>query len=479
MEVAMDDLQLVLVDLDNVRGEDSGPLDALWPAHLPRAEHNDDAPPCVVVYAMNLETADHHVTFEGLRTLAEHLAVAIGRSSLQGIETALTLPVKESADVALERLLVHAATGAHNGRLVAVHLLSDDRGLRQNVADYLGKKYRERPADGVTSWSFTGKKKAVSRRAPKPGIHALGEANPAHPHLALDAPEHIVQLGRNYADIAPDASLQDVAVSASNRPGLLTQLGITEATVRGVERLGQLADGERPRLSPLTYLDGVEFCRDSVPGGDYSAPKVSTLGPGAVRFDDPPGTLSTRLPTSLVLAAKGPLPASAGRLDDRAILERLDNADLHGGETIRVSLSSDGRMLKAEVHRAFRSPLAAWWRTSTKTESKLRCGGSLLSLRSTLEAAARCAIDRPDGSVFLQAPFNGSVWATIEPGADDIVRGTVEGVPVACLLPPSHTSPRARVTPIQRISSTSFKQRFAKHFKHFRYLRRLPLMVSA
>ena len=476
----MDDLQLVLVDLDNVRGQDTGPLDALWPARLPRSsEHSDDAPPCVVVYAMNLETADHHVTFEGLRALAEHLAAAIGRSSLRGVETALTLPVKESADVALERLLVQDPTDVHGGRLAGVHLLSDDHGLRQSVAKHLGTRYREAHRDGVTSWSFVGKKKPIARRAGKPGVHALGEADPAHPHLAIDAPELIVQLGRNYVDIAAGASLHDVAVAASTRPGLLTQIGPTDATLRGVERLGRLAGGERPRLSPLTYLDGVEFCRDSVPGGDYSAPRASALGPGAVRFEDPPGTVSTRLPTGLVLSATGPLAASAGRLDDRAILERLDDADLHGGETVRVTLSSDGRVLKAEVQRAFRSPLASWWRTSTKTESKLRCGGSLLSLRGTLEAAARCAIDRVDGSVFLQAPFDGSVWAAIEPSADDIVRGTVEGVPVACLLPPSHASQRARVTPIQRISSTSFKQRFAKHFRHFKYLRRLPLMVSA
>ena len=475
----MDDIQLVLVDLDNVRGQDTGPLDALWPAHLPRPEHPDDAPPCVVVYAMNLETADHHLTFEGLRTLAEHLAAAVGRSSLRGVETALTLPVKESADVALERLLVHAPTDVHDGRLAGVHLLSDDHGLRQNVASHLGTKYREAHADGVTSWSVVGKKKPVARKARKPGVHALGEADPAHPHLAIDAPELIVQLGRNYADIAAGASLHDVAVAASSRPGLLTQLGLTDTTLRGVERLGQLAEGERPRLSPLTYLDGVEFCRDSVPGGDYGAPKASALGPGAVRFDDPPGTLSTRLPTGLVLAAKGPLPASAGRLDDRTILERIDDADLGDADEVRVALSSEGRVLKAEIQRAFRSSLAWWWRTSTKTESKLRCGGTLLSLRATLEVQARCAIDRADGSVFLQAPFDGSVWAAMEPSADDIVRGTVDGVPVACLLPASHASLRARVTPIQRISSTSFKQRFAKHFRHFKYLRRLPLMVSA
>lgn len=475
----MDDIQLVLVDLDNVRGQDTGPLDALWPAHLPRSEHPDDAPPCVVVYAMNLDTADHHVTFEGLRTLAEHLAATVGRSSLRGVETALTLPVKESADVALERLLVHSPTEIHNGRLAAVHLLSDDHGLRQNVAGYLRTKYRETHADGVTSWSFVGKKKPVARKARKPGVHALGEADPTHPHLAIDAPELIIQLGRNYADIAAGASLQDVAVAASSRPGLLTQLGLTDATLRGVERLGQLAAGERPRLSPLTYLDGVEFCRDSVRGGDYSAPKASALGPGAVRFDDPPGTLSTRLPTCLVLAAKGPLPASAGRLDDRTTLERLDDAGLRNADNVRVALSSEGRVLKAEVQRAFCSPLAWWWRTPTKTESKLRCGGSLLSLRASLEVQARCAIDREDGSVFLQAPFDGSVWAAIAPSADDIVRGMVDGVPVACLLPASHASPTARVTPIQRVSSTAFRQRFAKHFTHFKYLRRLPLMVPA
>ncbi len=428
---------------------------------------------------MNLDTADHHVSFEALRALAEQLAAAIGGSPLRGVEIALTLPVKESADAALERLLVHAATPAHNGRLAAVHLVSEDVGLRENIAAYLGAKYQQAKKEGVISWSFVGTKKPTSRKARKPGVHALRDDEPAHPHIAVDAPELVAQLGRNLVDVPQGSSLHEVAVAASTRPALLTQLGLTTRSLRGVERLGQLAEGVRPSLSPLNDLDGVEFCRGSLSNGEYSEARPSTLGPGAVRLDAPAGTLATRLPTAVVLAVPGPLPAHAGRLDDRTIVERVDDAALRDAATVQVELSSDGRVLKAEVHRGFQNPLACWWRTSTKTESKLRMGGGVLSLRALVKVDARCAVDRENASVFLQAPFEGSVWATVDPSSDDIVPGKVGTVPVACLLRAQRKPGPARVTPIQRVSSAFFKVHFAKHIKHFRYLRRLPLMVSA
>lgn len=476
----MDEIQLILVDLDNVRGPRAGSLEASWASNLllpPEADNG--SPPCVVAFAMNLDTADHHVSFEGLRGLAQHLAAAIARSTLHGIEIALTLVVKESADLALERLLVHAPTVAHNGRLAAVHLVSDDLGLRENIQKYLGRNYASERITGGVSWAFAGKKKPTSRKAPKSGVHSIAALAPAHPHIEVCTPTLIAQLGQRPVDVPSGSALHEVSASVSSRPGLLTQLGITTLTLRGVERMGQLADGLHPVLSPLGPTDGLEICADNPPSGTYAEPTASALGPGAIRFESPPGTFTTQLPAGLVLAARGSLPAGTGRLDDSAVLKLIDDHALRRTETVKVRFSTQGRTLQAEAQRGFRQPLACWWRTPGKTESKPRLAHSPLSLKNGFSVDARCAIDHANGAVILQAPFDGSVWATVKHTSEDLVPGTVDGVPVACLLRPQTPAGQVRLTPIQKISAALFQKRFPRHHLHFQHLRRLPLLVPA
>ncbi len=476
----MDDIQLVLVDLDNVRRRDRGPLEHLA---LPERIAEVDGPPCVVVFAMNLDTADHHVSAATLRTLAERIATSVGDAPLRGFEVALTLVVKESADAALERLLGSAPIPAHEGRLVTVHLLTEDQGLQESIGDKL-RAYEDEKAGGRSTWHRKGKKTPAPRRFVPGELDGFKDEPAEHPHLALTSNERVAAHAGRPVDIALGTPLHEIAGLAARRPGLLTQLGITTESVRGIGRMHAVVSGQHPRLGPLDPGDGVELCGDSVPPGRYANPSPSPLGAGAVRFESPPGTLATTLPTAVVLAAGGSFRGDFGVIDDWGVFDGLDESTLSRTDVVKVRFAADRDSLVAEARRDFGRSLGGWWWTCTgpnstpTTDAKPRLEQSGISCKGRFTVPARCALG-VGRELILRAPYTGSTTARVSRTTEALVPGSVNGTPVACLLPVGTPPGEVRVTPIQATKDKYLLRLFPEYRQHFHHLRKLPLMVRA
>lgn len=470
-------LQLVLVDFDNLRGGQPRPLSKVWVPEL--AALNDPAA-AVVAFAMNLESVDEHASFAELAIFAERIASSMARSALRGFEVALTLPIKEAADVVLERLLMKAPTSAHEGHVVAVHLLSEDKGLRRQIGDKLSKRYQTRDTRTAKSWLFDhdarGKGKPLKRRGPSPGMPSFGRGAPSDPHQAIMSRELIGQLGGRSVDIPEGASLVAIAEAAARRCGLLTQVGPTLQSLRGIERLRQIADGRHPTLSPCEPDEGLEVCADSPTAGEYTSPQPSTLGPGAVRFCSPPATIFTRLPLGALELASPPFHVAEGKLDDPRAVATLGPTALANADLVDVSIRGFASELRAEVVRLFGRPLSVWWwRTTGKTESKIRITG--IDLPDVVPFSAKARVAHHRGELILAAPSE-TAQVTIE-RCESRILGTrsEDGLQVACLLPVGATPGKARYTRIQSCRKHNFQRLYPELSSYFDALCRLPLLV--
>lgn len=277
-------------------------------------------------------------------------------------------------------------------------------------------------------------------------------------------------------DVPVGGSLRQIAQFATRRCGLLTQVGVTSNSLRGIDRVRQLAEGKHPSLSPCEPDEGVEVCADSPAAGEHSEPQSSPLGPGAVRFRSPAATVATLLPPAVVAAARAPFVVNAGALDDKEVVSRLDPAALADADLVDVRFSGPANGLRVEVERSFGRPLSVWWwRPSGKTVSKVRIDGTEMPPTRSFAAKARLAVDRNE--LILVSPFTGTVLVSIEECDGRIVEAVAQRTPVACLLPLRATRGRARYTPIQSVSETYFTSLFPLFSNHYGVLRRLPLLV--
>lgn len=470
----MDEIQLVLVDFDNLRGTDSRPLSEFYVPDLAGSV----SAPTVVAFAMNLNSVDEHTTFGALKALAERIAATMTGGTLLGFEVALTLPVKETADVIIERLLLKSPAPAHEGLLAAVHLLSEDNGLKRHVrARVEKKKYQCHRSRTEMSCTFDGKGKPLKRKRPPVGTSSLGRMTPSDPHQAILDAELIERHGGLRVDIPEGATLAMVAEAAGQRCGLLTQVGPTLSSLRGIDRLAKLATGRPPTLSPCAPDEGLELCAEVPPAGDYDSPALSSLGPGAVRFASPPATVSTLLPHSLLEVATPPFAVAEGRLLDAKVLEALDPAALSKTDVVEVTFEGPANELRAEVYRQFSHPLPTWWREANgKTRSKIDVRGPDFPSTARCSTKARLALHR--GDLILVGLPTEPVHVTIERCASRVVAArTEDGLHVACLLPLGARPGRARYTPIQQRHAGGFGRLFPELANHFSDFRRLPLLV--
>lgn len=452
MSGAVSRIQLVLADLDNVLRDRRGPL----PQPCVRPEDDFDwldrrgagrAPagegvPCVVVFAMNLRTADDPaISFAALHAFAEALASVVAGAPLRGVEVGLTLPIKQSADKALERLLAEAPLDDHAGMLEAVHVVSQDRGLREDVGKQLGGKYRSVPRDECLAWTWTlVGKKGTSRAKPRPsreGLRIAGEPS-VSAMQSIDTPELVVWAQGQSVQMPRAEGLDGLVHASRARPGLLTQIGLTRTSVRGVRRLHGLADGQVPRIGACDVSDGLEWCAEDVPPGRFHEPVESSLGPGALRFRRSAATVRTLLPPGvLAVASESLLVGDLAMLDDASVLRRLPAQALRSCPPFKVRFSVRGNALKAEIVSGFAAPLPAWWFRGKETMSEIvvEALGSVLAGQLTVEGALD--LD-PRRVVQVRAPYWGAVVAhvarAIPPGT--LGRATIDGRPVAVFAHP-------------------------------------------
>jgi len=475
------ELQLVLVDVDNVIHTErwSGPLpepavapeaDIDWLRRRGRVPAPDPAvAPAVVVFALNLETAhDPAMTFAGLQRWAVALASVLANASLRGFEVALTLPAKQSADKALERLLEEAPRPDHAGALRAVHVLTHDKGLRASLEARLGRKYAATRHDvaRVGSWTLASAKGAHRRRPPReapPGLASVPES-PSDPHVAIDTEALAIWAATQTVGLPATQGLDAIVGHLRSRLGLLTQIGLTTTSVRGLARLHALAHGTRPSLGPCSHDEGLERCDLDVAPGRARGASASPLGPGALRLREPGVTVGTSLPPGLCEMSEGPFLVGLGgaHLDDDTVLRRLAAARnrLLSMPRFEVQLTCGDRGLKAVITSPYGVPLPAWGRYAPrgaknaflKTWSDLAVDGIRLESPFTVEAVVDV---RPDRSLGTRVPYGGPVTVDVPQPIPrgTIGRGTVNGEPVAVLGPPSPRAPGPwPCDPIQALS---------------------------
>jgi len=482
-------LHVILVDLDNVLfGRATVGPDACddWLAASARTQAVDETSQCVVVYAMNLETAGGgQVTFEALDELGHHLSRVVAGSRLLGTELVLTLPVKQSADKALERFLNAAPLAEHAGRLGGVHLLTGDFGLRDSIADQLGaKKYAQaRRGPAATSWNLVAKN-GRKRRAPSDRTlgFLVAPEHPADPGAAIDTPARALWAQAQSVQVPPVESLPQLVDLLRRRTGLLTQLGPTLTCITGVARLGEVARGGVPVLEPCSPTDGLELCAGDLEQGSYSDPEPSKLGPGAVRFGQPSATARTLLPPQVLLATQGDL--RVGRVltvhDDKA-LRNASNEALLRGDTFKVKFRRRHDGVSAQVSSGFGTPLPAWWLRGQRSRDKITQELRGMS-QQTLSVPAVSEVFEPSGKPALRvrAPLTGPVVAKLKEPLHDghLGSGSVDGTPVAVLAwEGGQHQGDIRCRPAQEVSETELRRAFPSFQGDFEGLRELPIMV--
>ncbi|MFW6087642.1 MAG: hypothetical protein ACODAG_10595, partial [Myxococcota bacterium] len=261
---------LVLVDFDNLACEVEGGLPfpvrspcehAMWldvgrpqewlatdgVAPEGREEGGGRAADCTVVVAMNAVTAAKWgLGWHYLRTLARALGIHLAGSARVRLEVALTLPVPQAADAALLRLCLEAPDPAAAGSVFDVWLLSRDGGLASALGGRLesGGLSREACARaGVHHWVLLGQGVGCVRRF-EGGVRATASPTPpVEPRFSVDVdtPGLAAWVASREVDLeSGDRELADVARAVLARPGLLSQVGMTRATVRGIERMAAL-----------------------------------------------------------------------------------------------------------------------------------------------------------------------------------------------------------------------------------------------
>lgn len=498
----MSDLQLLLVDLDNVRTKWVGELpmpsaspgtDASWlesrgePAGLER----DDVG-CVVAFAFNVVTATQRgVDYAWLGRFADRLAHVVANAELIGVEYALTLDVKQSADKALERLMLEAPRSEHQGSLIAVHALTSDGGLVRALGRKLGnKRYDPRHEDAtwVRSWRRK-KKRGVDRRysAPLACVEPSTEMQPSACTEINTA--KLVAWARNQSlDLSTPPTLCDLANDVEERPGLLTQLGITAATVRGVARMNALATGEVPPVGDCGPTDGVELRVANV-RGHCREPRVSPVGPGAVRFDNPAGTACTTLPVAVLEAVEGPIDVGRVGVFDKSTIKRIDPKRLQRSAPVEINFRIDRSALVVSLKDHFGVPFPMWWwpvrpREGVKgPEFRLEWDGDPppLGRKGASEVHAVPFLSQ-QGAIDLEAPLSG--WLDLDLRRDlqgEELGEAHDGQRKYAVLAPIGGCSAGRVAcrPIQDLPDRAWIPNYPTLQRYAEKLRRLPLVTPA
>lgn len=307
--------RLLLVDLDNLPGARDGQL---WPVQAPHGELGwagraaDDPPRSaslagetkgadVVVLAGNLAThRGAALTTAALAKLAGAFAAIVWPHATRplAVECAVCLTMPQAADAALLRLLAEAPLQNHSGPFDSVALWSRDRGLTVAVQEALGADWIMRTPIAVDRrvWCLGRGARPWQRAWSAPSVALDGYALPVEWSARVEAGNRADALK---AFEGPFVDLKAVADAADCAPHVLTQVGITLSSTRGVARLADVAAGTAPLAANLvSEHEGLEVQVAAEPAPDAGACSVtaSILGPGAVRLQDAGVTARSRLP---------------------------------------------------------------------------------------------------------------------------------------------------------------------------------------
>ncbi len=367
---------IILVDLDNLlrhdpnrrpggaNRHDASPRMTLWvAARAGWTEHDPGKPRArarratststndrrlhVVTIAMNVETArvgrrGKKRGGHGVRLTTDYLEELAGTlidvfspapASEYGLELALTPPVAQAADAALIRLLDLPPCSEHAGSFDQVILISADQGLQREIHTRLtatiertgfdqAPRFEESARvilDGETvgRWMSTGIPLVRPfEYVPDGGVSS--EYQTPGPVVFVEGPTDAARAAGDPVDVDGHTDLATIAHLAEDAPAILTQIGPTPHSTRGVARLTRLIldpTGDAVLIGECRALDGLELLRPKhasskplIHGPQWTAER-SGVGDGCVRVSSRfPGaprktatfSFGTRLPTDVI-----------------------------------------------------------------------------------------------------------------------------------------------------------------------------------
>ncbi len=274
---------LILVDLDNVIDDGLPALLEDARPHLQKRRSSFEE--CVTIFAFNTVTGySHDLPWRSLEDAARGFATALGAARSR-VEIALALPMPQTADVLLGRLARRSPTEAASGHYHLAVLMSRDRELARDLGSEVFARDKSRwvqlEKDWFTAWG------------PTPGAAPLVRKPPDRPRasgsdaVALSGAytELVSELGHagwareRPLDLGPDHELATLSVRIEEDPWLLSQIGATHRSLRGIARLPVAAEV----LGPVCARDGVELRGDAPLPTRLSELISASVGIGAVR----------------------------------------------------------------------------------------------------------------------------------------------------------------------------------------------------
>lgn len=454
---------LLLVDLDNVperaihAGTEHPPF---WAEGLR------------VVLFLNLCTAEGDPDPAGIgAALAEST-----RSRLEGVEVALVAPIPQAADAMLRPLLERSPFVEGAGSFGRVALLSGDHGLQRELAARLDghrpTRHRYR-----TAWRWFDLSVPLRRKQLPPALAPGEGALPPH-YSAKVSTRPAARAAQGLPIEAPaGAGLAAVAAAIRDRPHVLTQVGPTTASVRGIERLDRLLRAQVPvPIGRVAEAEGLE-----VHAGPATLPPTRVdpgPAPGLARLVGEERTVLCRIPPSALVGLVAPAFAPGPNGD----LEALRCLRAQGGEgQVRFDVPQRG-FLRATVVRPPGEPPPIWWvdgATGRATsERRLRFDFGLLPRPFTADARVARYRDETGHGLHLVAPPTGPLKIQLRvPGdAGQIVAADCDGRRLAALLAHRRDAGEWEARPITTVNSHQLLPLVGSALPQ---LRHLPLVVVA
>lgn len=488
---------LILVDFDNVVHDLRAATDLL-PSASPSSDGTwllggegiavpttvSETPTCVVAFVLNTESACEAGDGIGthLALVARHLGHFVARAPSVGVELGLTLNAPQSADALLVRLLAKSPRAGHEGPFHEVCLLSGDLGLSDAIEAVLEGWQRVGGSHGCPRWTAGV---PITRRAP---------ADPRRPRCAaasVDDTRRGILVGdealalwaaHQQIDVPADEGLASIARQCRDAAGLLSQVGPTLASVRGMERLTGALFRRVLDVGACDRNDGLELRPVIAPPDTYLAGVASRLGPGALRIEEVSSTARCRLPTAIARMATRVVVRNPGEIDIGATL-KYTQADVLAPDHDTVDFVARGKDLVVKVVSRSGEAPARWWVRGTSAKADPRQPGlGFMARAGGVKAASAYAAVQLRGAtreVVLRAPppaFPVHVAAKID--GEQLGLGEAGGHVFAVLAPNAGLAAGDHeCEPIQDVDRSAFVSKHPRLRDRFDDLSTLPIVV--
>jgi len=423
-----------------------------------------------VAFVLNTETAcRYELTYEGLREAGRQLGGAAGDPNAR-VEIGIALTMPQAADVLLARLAREAPSETSSGPYQRAIVFTGDHGL----AAALGRElYGRNGCRWIqtrdhrwlgTEWHMPDGGKPVVRKAPPTQrSRQLRAPSSENSYTICVAPGLEKWAAGKGMDADSRQAFLALAADLEESPWLLSQVGATRSTLRGIGRLCGLPSAARPVLGPVEPRDGLEVRGNAAMPAQGRRPVNASVGIGAVRFEVSHTTVASRLSASVLESASAAFSLDRRGVMVGAALQQLALGCRLGTKTVKVRFSRKGDWLVAKVEHGSTSQPQAWWLTGeTKVSSELRMPHPALlpttivvaatPIRPSASFAKRLALTSPVSAgdeVVVQAPI---AAGTIGLALTQPTFGKARPVAIYSPARPLQPQDQVHIAPIQLVS---------------------------